>query len=246
MSIESPDDLAGLQRAGAVVRATIAAMTAALEPGITTRELDAIAGFIIRRAGARSAPRLVYAFPGETCISVNDEIVHGVPGNRVIAAGDVVKLDVTVELDGYMADACESVAVPPVAPTTQRLIDCARTAFHAGLAAVRPGARAFEIGAAVHATVQQAGFSVVRELMGHGIGRTIHESPSIPNYREPRCADVLTEGLVFTIEPMIVAGSSRTVTLRDGWTVRTRDRSRSAHYEHTLFVTATGAQLLTA
>jgi methionyl aminopeptidase len=246
MSVDSVDDLVGLQRAGAVVRATIDAMKAALRPGITTGELDAVAGYTMRQSGARSAPKLVYAFPGHTCISVNDEIVHGVPGDRVVAAGDLVKLDVTVELNGYMADACESVAVPPVAAASQRLIDCAREAFHAGLARVRPGARAFEIGEAVHTAVRQAGFSVVRELMGHGIGRTIHEAPSIPNYRELRCADVLTEGLVFTIEPLIAAGRGRMVTLRDGWTIRTRDRSRSAHYEHTMVVTESGARLLTA
>jgi methionyl aminopeptidase len=233
--VESDADLIGLRRAGAVVRA-----------GITTRDLDAIAGGVIARAGARSAPKLVYAFPGETCISVNDEIVHGVPGARVVAAGDLVKLDVTVELDGYMADACESVAVPPVATASERLIDCAREAFHAGLAQVRPGVRAYDIGEAVHTTVRQRGFTVVRALMGHGIGRTIHEAPSIPNYREPRCADVLTEGMVFTIEPLIAAGTGRMVTLRDGWTLRTRDRARSAHHEHTVMVTATGAQLLTA
>ncbi len=246
MSIESAQDLIGLQRAGAVTRKTIEAMKAAVQPGISTRELDDIGGEVMRQHRARSAPRLVYGFPGENCISVNEEIVHGLPGRRTLGPGDLVKLDVTVELDGYMADACETVAVPPVKKEQQRLIDCAKNSFHAGLAKVHPGARAYEIGAAIQKEVTRAGFSVVRELTGHGIGHTIHEEPFIPNYRDPHFSHVLTEGLVFTIEPLIAAGSGRMVTLRDGWTIRTRDRSLSAHYEHTVFVTADGAQLLTA
>src|ERR1700744_5167428 len=137
------------------------------------------------------------------------------------------KLDVTVEVDGYMADACESLSVGPVKQQNKRLMECAVQAFQDGLAAVRPGARAFDIGKAVHKTVSASGFSVVRDLTGHGIGRTIHEAPTIPNFYDPRCSDVLTEGLVFTIEPLIAMGGPRTVTLRDGWTIRTRDRSLS-------------------
>ena len=246
MSIESAQDLTGLQRAGAVTRKTIEAMKDAVRPGISTRELDNIGAEVMRQHGARSAPKLVYNFPGENCISVNDEIVHGVPGRRIVNPGDLVKLDVTVELDGYMADACETVAVPPIKREPQRLIDCAKNSFHAGFAKVRPGARVYEIGEAIQKEVAREGFSVVRELSGHGIGRTIHEAPTIPNYRDPRSTHVLTEGLVFTIEPLIAAGSGRMVILKDGWTVRTLDRSLSAHYEHTVFVTADGARLLTA
>jgi methionyl aminopeptidase len=246
MSINSPDELIGLERAGAVTRKVLDAMKAAVRPGISTLDLDQIALEVMQAHGARSAPRLVYDFPGTTCISVNEEIVHGIPGARVLAAGDLVKLDVTVELDGYMADACETVAVARAGNTQRELIDCAKRAFFAGLAQVRPGARAYDIGGAVHAEVARAGFSVVRELTGHGIGRTIHEEPMIPNYREPRHSRVLTEGLVFTIEPLIAQGSGRMVTMRDGWTIRTRDRSLSAHFEHTVVVTSDGARLLTA
>jgi methionyl aminopeptidase len=221
-------------------------MRAAVRPGISTGELDNIGAEVMRQHGARSAPKLVYKFPGETCISVNDEIVHGVPGRRILVAGDLVKLDVTIELDGYMADACETVAVPPIKREQQRLIDCAKNSFHAGFSKVRPGARAYEIGEAIQKEVAREGFSIVRELSGHGIGRTIHEEPIIPNFRDPQSTHVLTEGLVFTIEPLIAAGSGNMVTLRDGWTLRTRDRSLSAHYEHTVFVTADGAKLLTA
>jgi methionyl aminopeptidase len=246
MSIESVEDLIGLRRAGAVTRKTIEAMKAAVRPGISTKELDDVGAAVMHESGARSAPKLVYGFPGENCISVNEEIVHGVPGGRTLRPGDLVKLDVTVELDGYMADACETFAVPPVRGEQQRLMDCAKRSFLAGMAKVRPGVRAYEVGEAIQREVARAGFSVVRELMGHGIGRTIHEAPTIPDYRDLRSSDVLTEGLVFTIEPLIAAGSGRMVTLKDGWTIRTRDRSLAVHHEHTVFVSANGAELLTA
>jgi methionyl aminopeptidase len=157
-----------------------------------------------------------------------------------------VKLDVTVEVNGYMADACESVGVGSINQESQRLVSCAIQAFRDGLAQVRPGVRAFEIGRAVQKTVTHAGYHVVRDLTGHGIGHTIHEAPTIPNYFDASCSDVLTEGLVFTIEPLIAIGTARSVTLNDGWTIRTRDRSLAAHYENTVFVTHDGAQLLTA
>ena len=246
MSIETPEDLAGMERAGKVTRAVLEARKAGVRPGITTRELDEIGASVMRRYGARSAPKLVYGFPGHNCISVNEEVVHGVPSARKLQNGDLVKLDVTVEVDGYMGDACETVPVGTVPEKSRDLMECAQRAFWAGVSAVRPGARACDIGREVHRTVSAAGYSVVRDLTGHGIGRTIHERPTIPNTYDRKFSDVLTEGLVFTIEPMIAAGTARSVTLRDGWTVRTRDRSMSAHYEHTLVVTSDGARLLTA
>lgn len=245
MSIETPEDVAGLERAGRVTRAVLDAMKAAVRTGISTAELDAVGAAVMREHGARSAPQIVYGFPGKNCISVNDEVVHGVPGRRRLAAGDLVKLDVTVEVGGYMADACETVVVGVARPEQAELVACAERAFQSGLAVVRPGVRAYEVGEAIQREVKRAGFSVVRELMGHGIGRTIHEAPSIPNYREPRCNDVLTEGLVFTLEPILAAGKGHTVTKGDGWTMRTRDRSLAAHYEHTVVVTRDGARLLT-
>lgn len=246
MSIETEEDRDGLERAGKVTRAVLETMKAAVQPGISTAKLDAVGAAVIRAEGARSAPQKVYGFPGHNCISVNDEVVHGVPGRRRLAAGDLLKLDVTVEVGGYMADACETVVVGEPNEKQAALVTCAERAFGAGLAVVRPGICAYEVGAAIEREVRDAGFSVVRELMGHGIGRTIHEAPSIPNYREPRCGDVLTEGLVFTIEPILVQGSGQTVMKRDGWTMRTRDRSLAAHYEHTVVVTRDGARLLTA
>lgn len=246
MSIDNDEDLAGMERAGKATRAVLESMKAAVEPGISTRELDEIGARTMGEMGARSAPKMVYDFPGHNCISVNDEIVHGVPRGRKLAKGDLVKLDVTVEVNGYMADACETVAVGRVSNQARQLMECARRAFWAGVSAANPGARAFDIGREVQRTAAAAGYSVVRDLTGHGIGRTIHEKPTIPNQFDPRFGDVLREGLVFTIEPMIAVGTSRTVTLKDGWTVRTRDRSLSAHYEHTLLMLRDGARLLTA
>jgi len=246
MSIESAEELRGMEHAGKVTRAVLDAMKTAVRPGISTRELDELGAVVMRKLGGRSAPKLVYAFPGENCISVNEEIVHGVPSERKLVSGDLVKLDVTVEVRGFMADACETVGVGSINQEGKRLINCAVRAFQSGFSAVRPGARAFDIGRAVHKTVNAAGYWVVRNLAGHGIGRTIHERPTIPNEFDPQCSDILTEGLVFTIEPLIAVGTADTLTLKDGWTVRTRDSSLAAHYEHTVFVTTDGARLLTA
>lgn len=246
MSIDSDEELAGMERAGQATRAVLESMKAAVQPGVSTRELDEIGAETMRKLGAQSAPKLVYQFPGYNCISVNEEIVHGVPGGRKLVKGDLVKLDVTVEVGGFMADACETVAVGAVSNQARQLMECVKRAFWAGVSAVKPGARAFDIGREVQRTTAAAGYAVVRDLTGHGIGRTIHERPTIPNQYDPRCAEVLHEGLVFTIEPMIAVGTSRTVTMKDGWTVRTRDRSLSAHHEHTLVVMKDGARLLTA
>ncbi len=246
MSIENAADWQGLKEAGRIVQRALAAMRRRVRPGVTTADLDAVGAEVILRHGARSAPNLVYGFPGANCISVNEEVVHGVPGGRVVQAGDLVKLDVTVEKDGYMADAAVSVPVPPVSAEVERLVACARTAFFKGLEAARPGRRVHEIGRAVEREVERRGFTVLRDLSGHGIGRTIHEAPSVPNFDDRSCREVLTEGLVFTIEPLIARNTRRSVTTADGWTVRTANGSLSAHYEHTLVVTRSRPFLLTA
>jgi methionyl aminopeptidase len=187
----------------------------------------------------------VYGFPGTVLISINEEIVHGIPGPRRIRAGDIVKIDVTVEKDGYIADMARSIVVEPASPTAHRLVACATAAFQAALAVARAGVRVNEIGRVVEREVRRSGFSVVDGLSGHGVGRTIHEAPTVPNRYDPFQPDVLTEGLVLTIEPMISAGSSRVVQGADGWTLRTRDRSLSAHYEHTLVITRGAPIVLT-
>lgn len=246
MSINTPEELARMRAAGAVVRRVIEAMKAHLRAGVTTADLDKIGADVMREHGAQSAPSLVYGFPGANCISINEEAVHGIPGDRKVEDGDLVKLDVTIEKDGFMADAAETVAVGIIPDESQQLIDCAERAFNKAMLVARAGFRVFEIGRAVEREVRRCGFSVIRELGGHGIGRTIHEEPRVPNYADPEADQILTEGLVITIEPIIAAGSGRAVLARDGWTVRTADRRPSAHYEHTLVITKGQPILLTA
>lgn len=246
MSIESQADWEGLRAAADVARLTLARLAAAIRPGTSTGELDALAADLFAAHGARSAPALVYGFPGTVLISVNDEIVHGVPGERRMAAGDVVKLDVTVEKDGYFADAARSIVLEPAAGAARQIVACAQAAFDAALAVARAGVRVSEIGRAVEREVRRRGFAVVEGLAGHGVGRTIHEPPTVPNQYDRWQRDVLTEGLVLTIEPMISAGSPRVVQAADGWTLRTRDGSLAAHHEHTLVITRGRPIVLTA
>jgi methionyl aminopeptidase len=246
MSIDSSADWDGLRAVSSVVSQTLTLLTQAIEPGITTGDLDAVAATFLGSCGAQSAPALVYGFPGTVLISINEQVVHGIPGARVITAGDLVSLDVTVELDGYIADAARSVVVGKGTPTARALVGCVEEAFRAGLAVAAPGVRVSEIGRAVASTVGRRGFSVVRGLAGHGVGRAIHEPPTVLNEWDPRQRDVLTEGLVITIEPMIAAGSGRPVEEPDGWTIRTRDRSLAAHYEETIVVSRGGPVVLTA
>jgi methionyl aminopeptidase len=237
MSIESSADWDGLRAVSAVANQTLSLLAGAVEPSITTGDLDRMAAAFFAACGARSAPALVYGFPGTVLISVNEEVVHGIPGRRAIVPGDLVSLDVTVELGGYVADAARSVVVAPRRNTAVRLVRCAETAFEAALGVARAGTRVNEIGRAVEGEVRRCGFSVVTGLAGHGVGRTIHEPPSVPNEWDPSQTDVLTEGLVITIEPMVAAGSGRPVEERDGWTIRTRDRSLAAHHEDTVVIT---------
>jgi methionyl aminopeptidase len=243
MSIDSHDDLVALQRVGRLVAAALAAMEAAAMPGMTTADLDAVGADLLRKSGARSAPHLVYGFPGFNLISVNDEIVHGVPGARRLLPGDLVKIDVTAECDGYIADGARTVALPPVSRRAARLRDAARRAFERGAASARPGALVSAIGREVEQSVRSEGFSVIRALSGHGVGRTIHEAPTVPNYFDHRQKDVLTEGLVITIEPLISERPCRVVEDADGWTLRAANCALAAHFEETIVVT-NGAPLV--
>jgi methionyl aminopeptidase len=246
MSIESHADWKGLREAARVARLALDRLEASVAAGITTRELDRIAAEVFAGYGARSAPQLVYGFPGTVLISVNDEIVHGIPGERRLERGDLVKLDVTVEKDGYVADAARSVIVEEGSPTARRLVECATAAFHAALSVARAGTLVNEISRAVEREVRGAGFVVIRGLSGHGVGRTIHEAPDVPNEYDPRQRDVLTEGLAITIEPMISVSSRCPVKSDDGWTMRTHDGSLAAHHEHTLVITRNEPIVLTA
>jgi len=246
MSIKSAAELAGMRAAGLVVRRTLDAMKRAVQAGITTAEVDEAGAQVIRANGAQAAPAMIYKFPGVNLISVNNEVVHGIPGSRILAEGDLVKLDVTVEKDGFIADAAETVAVGKVSGEKRRLMACAERAFTKAMLVARAGTPVNEIGRVIESEVRGSGFFVIRELGGHGIGRTIHEQPSVPNYADPAARQILTEGLVITVEPIIAARSGKVFLGADGWTVLTKDRGNSAHYEHTIVITKGGPILLTA
>jgi methionyl aminopeptidase len=246
MSIESYEQLIALKEVGRICRLALQAMATFVRAGVTTSEVAEIGAKVMRENGARSAPRMVYGFPGEVCISLNDEAVHGIPDQRRIRPGDLVKLDVTFEKNGYMGDAAITVPVEPVSEEARRLISCAERAFHQAMRVARARHRVNEIGRAVENEVVRSGFSVIRALGGHGIGRTIHERPSVPNYNDPAARTRLTTGLVLTVEPIITLGRGESVTAEDGWTEKTVDGSLSAHFEHTLVITEKVPILLTA
>lgn len=247
MSIESEKDLLGIMRIGRIVGEALKHMQAALQPGMTTGELDRIGEEFLKAHGARSAPILAYNFPGFTCISVNDEAAHGIPGERVIQPGDLVNIDVSAELNGYWADTGASTPVPPVTPEKQRLCDVTLEALEAAINAVRAGERVNVIGKAVEPIARRNGYSIIRSLGGHGVGRHIHEPPhAVPSYFEPRARTKLTEGLVMTLEPFLTTGATEVKTDPDGWTLRTTDGSLAAQYEHTIIITKERPILVTA
>ena len=247
MSIQTEAELAALREVGRIVRLALDAMESALRPGMTTQELADIGGKVMRENGARSAPALVYGFPGDVVISINDEAVHGIPSvSRIVQAGDLVKLDVTFEKNGFMADAARTVPAEPASADAKRLAACAERAFRSAMRFARANRRVNEIGRAVEVEVRRSGFRVIRELGGHGIGRTIHESPSVPNFDDRVASGRLTAGLVITVEPIIAMGAGCTRNADDGWTVKTADGGLSAHFEHTLVITGGAPILLTA
>jgi methionyl aminopeptidase len=246
VSVDTPEQLDGLRAAGAVVAATIDALRRTVAPGVSTVELDRLAAELLAAGGARSGPIITYGFPGSICLCVDDEVVHGIPGPRRLEDGQLLTIDVAAELDGYHADAAVTVAVGTPDATARRLISGARAALAAGIEAARPGATLREVGGAIERITEARGLRVVRELTGHGIGRGLHEPPSVPHWPAPWASTRLTPGLVFTIEPMVVAGKPWVYLDDDGWTVRTRDRGRCAHEEHTIMVAEGGPVLITA
>ena len=246
MSITSETELRGMERIGGIVAHALASMERAIEPGVTTATIDAVCRDVLRQSGAAATPQAVYGFPGSACISVNDEVVHGVPGERVIDAGDIVKIDVTADRDGFIADAARTVVVAPVDKHLAALRDCARSAFDAAMRVVRAGARIREIGRVIESEIHRCGFEVVRDLCGHGVGRAIHEPPTIPNHDVPGNTAVLAEGHVITVEPIVTTGGADVFTAADGWTLCTTDRSLAAHFEETLVVTRGAPIILTA
>lgn len=246
MTVESQSDLTSMRAVGKLVGQALREMRAAVRPGMTTEQLDDIGAAFLRRRGARSAPQLTYDFPGFNCISVNDEVVHGIPSARVLRPGDVVKIDVTAELDGFIADSAITVVIPPVTPNAENLTRCAKAAFDRALKVAVAQTRIAELGRAVEAEVERWGHAVVHDMCGHGVGRALHEPPSVPNFFSPFTPGWLEEGLVIALEPIICEAPSAVVEDEDGWTIRTATGCLAAHYEHTIVIRGGKAEVLTA
>lgn len=238
MSIESESDLEGLKACGRVVAMALQEMAKHVRPGVTTAELDEIGAEFLRRHGAQSAPQLAYNFPAATCISVNDEAAHGIPGERVLQAGDLVNLDVSAELDGYVTDTGATFPVGLVSPGREKLCKCTRAALDKAIAVAQAGRPINVIGQAVEAEARHCNFNIVRNLAGHGVGRHIHEEPrEVLNYYDARDRRKLTEGLVITIEPFLSPRARYVLDSPNGWTLKTPDGSVTAQYEHTIVIT---------
>lgn len=246
MTIQSASDLASMRAVGRLVGSAIREMRVAIAPGMTTEQLDAVGERFLRRHGARSAPQLTYDFPGFNCISVNDEIVHGVPGPRVLRPGDVVKIDVTAELDGYIADSAVTVIIPPVSTRAHNLAESAKAAFKRAAKVAAANRRVADLGREVEAEVERWGHAVVHEMCGHGVGRALHEPPSVPNFFSPFTPGRLVDGMVIALEPIVSESKTAVVEDEDGWTVRTANGCLAAHHEHTVLVRDRGVEILTS
>lgn len=245
MNAREPREIEGLKRVGAVVADCLAWLKTVTAPGMTTAEVDAMAAQFLAAHGARSAPILTYKFPGTTCISVNEDAAHGIPGGTVLAPGDLVNIDVSAELDGFFGDTGGSFVLPPGNPAHERLIAATEAALHRALGEVRAGARLNRIGWAIEQTAREHGFGVIRNLGSHGVGRALHEEPKfIAGYYRRLDLRRMTEGMVITIEPFLTTGQPEVTELDDGWTLRTVG-GFTAQCEHTLVVTRDGPLLTT-
>lgn len=242
---KSPREIDKIAAAGALVAETIAHVGALLRRGVTTEELDAAAGAFIRERGGIPTSEGYKGYPKAICISPNDVVVHGIPDAFVVGDGDLVTVDVGITLDGYIADSAYTFGVGEIEPEDRRLLDVGQEALAGGIAEAVVGNRVGDISHAVQEIVESAGFSVIRSLVGHGVGRHYHEDPHIPNFGEPGRGPKLSEGMTIAIEPMITAGTPDVVVMDDGWTIRTHDGSMSAHFEHTVAITADGPRILT-
>ena len=245
--LKTAGEIEQIHEAGEIVAGVLELIASSVEPGMTTEELDRLAEAYIRgHDGAEPAFKGLYGFPATLCTSLNEEVVHGIPSvARKLAAGDLISVDVGVKLGGLFADAAVTIPVGEVGPEAERLLRVTREALDVGVAEARPGARLGDVGAAIQSHVADEGFSVVRELVGHGVGHEPHEAPHVPNFGRNGRGEVMEPGLVIAIEPMVNDGSRHIRTLADGWTVVTADGSLSAHFEHTVAVTAGGPRVLT-
>ena len=242
---KSPREIEKMAATGALVAETIAHVGGLLRPGVTTDELDAAAGAFIREHGGIPTSEGYKGYPKAICISPNDIVVHGIPDAFVVSDGDLVTIDVGVTLDAYIADSAYTFGVGEIDPENQRLLDVAQEALAAGIAEAVVDNRVGDVSHAIQEVVEAAGFSVIRSLVGHGVGRHYHEDPHIPNFGEPGRGPRLSEGMTIAIEPMITTGAPDVLVMNDGWTIRTQDGSMSAHFEHTVAIRADGPRILT-
>jgi len=248
---KSPREIDLIRQAGAIVGGALNLSSALAKPGVTTKSLDEAIVKYITEKGGKAAFKGYRGYPANICASVNEEVVHGIPDKRVLKAGDIVSVDIGVCYKGYYADAAVTVPVAGIKPEAQRLVDVTRESLRLAINKIRAGIRLFEISATVQNFVEDNGFSVVRDLVGHGVGSAMHEDPQIPNYVDKnvtRMEDniILKEGMVLAIEPMVNQGVYEVETLSNGWTVVTRDRKLSAHFEHTVLVKENGSEIMTS
>jgi methionyl aminopeptidase len=248
IQLKSAREIDLMAEGGRILAATVQMLRGQVRAGVSTQQLDEMAEDFIRgHQGATPAFKGLYGFPGTLCTSINQEIVHGIPSRRrVLQEGDILSIDVGVGFEGYFTDSATTVPVGQVDAETSRLLEITERSLHAGIAAAVPGNHLGDIGAAVQGVVEEAGFSVVRDLVGHGIGVEFHEEPQVPNYGKPKRGLKLVPGLTIAIEPMVNIGGPATKTLSDKWTIVTVDGSRSAHFEHTVAITTSGNRVLTA
>ena len=245
IELKTADELGVMRLAGRIVSKLLKLMEKEVRPGITTKNLDTIAEAFIRGEGGEPAFKGYYGFPASICASVNEEVVHGIPGPKVLKDGDIVGIDVGVKLDGYYSDAARTFAVGHVDTESRRLIDLTREAMNRGICQAVEGNRLTDISWAVQNFAEVNGLSVVKQYVGHGIGRNLHEEPQVPNYGKPHQGPELVEGMALAIEPMLNIGEADVELLADGWTVITKDRKRSGHFEQTVFVGKTKAEIVT-
>jgi len=247
ISLKSEDEIARMRRAGQIVALVLERLEEAARPGMTTAELDRLAETVTRSFGATPSFYGLYGYPANICASVNDEVVHGIPGVRALRDGDIISFDVGATVEGLIADAAVTVEVGRASEDARQLIRVTQDALEKGIEQVRPGNRVVDISRAIQQHVEQHGYSVVRKLVGHGVGHSMHEPPHVPNFVDGAGADSpeLVSGMTLAIEPMVNQGSWQVVQDRDGWTYRTKDRTLSAHFEHTVVVTGEGCEVLT-
>ena len=245
ITIKSPREIEAMRLAGRITAAARAYAGEMVKPGVTTQEIDKAVQQFIKQHGAVPSFLGYNGFPGSCCISVNDEVIHGIPGKRVLKEGDIVSIDVGAYIGGYHGDCAATFACGEISDEAKRLIEVTEQSFYEGLRYAKEGCRVSDISAAVQRYVEKEGFSIVREYVGHGIGRNLHEAPEVPNYGEPGRGPRLLRGMTLAVEPMVNAGTAAIQNMSDGWTVKTKDGKYSAHYENTILITEGDPELLT-